>query len=376
MLKKKVFIPILAFTCLLSMTACNKKDNMEIKPISMNMDINEVPYENLEREWSNMTMDKYILRVAQQIWSTWNDLDKIWPGVDFSKYNVLYVEANGNNAWLISSDKEINKLNAKDLPDKFKAQGNPFMFSSSENTLNGKPTIKVEVDPEMFNNPYDNGEFKALPNSSMLFTFTVHEEFHNYQSTWKIKETDQEELLTKGVENFSARTQRLEIINALNKAILEPEKEQQYLESAKWWFEEYKKNNKEEYELTKSIDILEGTARYFDMATNMRSIEGLSISEEEAFKFYQDMIREDYNLDAERFFGLPDEEAYDIGGSSGVLLEKQNNLDWKKEAQQGTPPLEILLKDYKAVPQQPSQEVENLVKSIQERRKALENTEE
>lgn len=377
MLRKKIFIPILAFTCMLSVTACNKNDNVDIKPISMNLDINEIPYEDLEKEWSNMTMDKYILRTAQQIWSTWKSLDKIWPGVDFSKYNVLYVESKGENAWLISADKEINKLEVSDLPEKFKPTGNPFTFTSlSENVLNGKPTIKIEVDSNMFKSPYDNGEFTSLPNSSMLFSFTVHEQFHYYQESWNVKKTDQEKLLSQGVENFDARSQRLEILNSLNKAILDTENETSHLKAAKWWFEEYKRTNEEEYNLVKPIDVLEGTARYFDMATNLRSIEGMNISNEEAFKYYQVMIKDDYNLDSERFFGLPDEESYDIGGAAGILLEKHQNKEWKEEAQKGTPPLEILLKDYKSTPQKASTEVENLIKSIKEKRNSLENMEE
>lgn len=378
MLSKKMCIPILALVCFLSTTACNKndtrkKDTVKINPVEMNMNLEALPYEDLEKEWSNMNMDKYILRTAQQIWNTWNKLDKLWPGVDYSKYDVLYVETNGENAWLISKDKKITKMKVSDLPSKFKSQGEPFEFNSSKEILNLKPTIKVEVDSELFNNEYNEGEFRALPSSSMLFTFTIHEEFHNYQDSWKIDETDKEKLLQEGVENFGARSQRLEIINALNKAILEPEKEQQHIEAAKWWFEQYKKDNSKEFEMVKSIDILEGTARYFDMATNIRSINTEDLDEKEAMKMYQDLIREDYKLESKRFFGLPDEESYDIGGSVGILLEKHKNEEWKKEAEKGILPLEILLKDYKAVPQSESIEVKKLMADIKEYREKIKN---
>ena len=73
----------------------------------------------------------------------------------------------------------------------------------------------------------------------------------------------------------------------------------------------------------------------------------MDISEDEAFKVYQNMVREDYTFSSGRFFGLPGEESYDIGGLCGIILEKQNNQEWKKEAENGTPPLEILLKNYK-----------------------------
>ncbi|EJO5348236.1 hypothetical protein NRP93_002355 [Clostridium botulinum] len=48
------------------------------------------------------------------------------------------------------------------------------------------------------------------------------------------------------------------------------------------------------------MDVLEGTARYFDMATNVRSIKCMNLSKK---------------------------ESYDIGGASGVILEKHNNSE-------------------------------------------------
>ena len=66
----------------------------------------------------------------------------------FFKYNVLYVSIDGENAWLINPNNEIIKFSGKNLPDKFKATGEEMSFTSSEETLNGKPTIKVEVKPK------------------------------------------------------------------------------------------------------------------------------------------------------------------------------------------------------------------------------------
>lgn len=376
MIRKRFFISMVILICTIGLISCNRNEKTEINPIDMEVNIGQLPYDDLEKEWSVMNMDKYILRTAQQIWSTWSSVDKIWPGVDFSKYNVLYVSTDGENAWLINPKNEITKFSGKDLPDKFKATGEEMSFTSSEETLNGKPTIKVEVNPKMFEEPYSVSEFKSLPTGTNLFPFTVHEEFHHYQNTWKINDINQEELLQEGIENFEARQERLEILNCLNKAVLDPDKETQYLEAAKWWFNKYKMDNEKEYNMIKSIDILEGTARYFDMAVNVRSIKGMDISEDEVFKVYQNMVREDYTFSSDRFFGLPDEESYDIGGLCGIILEKQNNKEWKKESENGTPPLEILLNNYKQTPQEPSPEVKKIIEDIKLKREQLNNEEE
>ena len=283
MIRQRIFISMVIITCTIGLISCSKNEKMQINPIDMEVNIGQLPYQDLEKEWSVMNMDKYILRTAQQIWNTWSSMDKIWPGVDFSKYNVLYVSIDGEKAWLINPNNEIIKFSGKDLPDKFKATGEEMSFTSSEETLNGKPTIKVEVKPKMFEEPYSVSEFKSLPTGTNLFPFTVHEEFHNYQGTWKINDVNKEGLLQEGVENFEARQERLEILNCLNKAVLDPDKETQYLEAAKWWFNKYKTDNEKEYNMTKNVDTLESTARYFDMAVNIRSIKGMDISEDEAF---------------------------------------------------------------------------------------------
>ena len=288
MIRKRFFISMVILICTIGLISCNRNEKTEINPIDMEVNIGQLPYDDLEKEWSVMNMDKYILRTAQQIWSTWSSVDKIWPGVDFSKYNVLYVSTDGENAWLINPKNEITKFSGKDLPDKFKATGEEMSFTSSE----------------------------------------------------------------------------------------DPDKETQYLEAAKWWFNKYKMDNEKEYNMIKSIDILEGTARYFDMAVNVRSIKGMDISEDEVFKVYQNMVREDYTFSSDRFFGLPDEESYDIGGLCGIILEKQNNKEWKKESENGTPPLEILLNNYKQTPQEPSPEVKKIIEDIKLKREQLNNEEE
>lgn len=365
--KKRLLVPVLLCT-IVGIVGCSKDSKMEIKPQKMETSIESQPYKDLKAEWKNMNLERYIVRAAQQIWNTWPYSNKVWPGTDYSKFNVLFVDTEGKNAWLVSQDKKISKINAKDLPSDYKAEGVPFIFKSSKNKLNNVPTIKVELDANKFKNDYDTGEFESLPDSTMLFPFVTHEEFHRYQDTWKVGATDQEKLEEIGQKNFKARAQRYEIINALKKAVLEPEKEKEYLESAKWWFEEYKKDNKEEYELVKTADVLEGSGRYFDMAMNVRSVAGMNVSKKDALKMYQDMTSKDYKLDANRFFGLPDEESYDIGGPTGILLEMKGNTSWKSEVEKGTPPLEILLKNYKATPQKSSSEVEKLIKDIKDNR--------
>ncbi|MGG5357701.1 MULTISPECIES: hypothetical protein [unclassified Enterococcus] len=174
------------------------------------------------------------------------------------------------------------------------------------------------------------------------------------------------------VNNKEARQIRLELINSLRKAVIETDKEKEHLEAAKYWYEKYQKEHKKDYEIVKEIDVLEGTARYFDIAVNVRSTIGMNASKEAVYQKYQELMEKDYALNFDRVDGLADSESYDLGGAAGILLEKNSkDKSWQKEAENGIPLVETLLKDVKAVPQQPSQEIKNLMKEIEEKRKNL-----
>lgn len=339
------------------------------KEISMNVDTKQLPYKDLKHEWKEMNMDRYVTRTAQQVWNTWGDLDKIWAGANYKGYNLLVVS--GADAWVISTDKKIKKIASNDLPMRFSPSGANYSYQAPTMKYDGKPTIKVEILPDMFKEKYDNGEFEALPASSQLFTFITHEEFHHYQDNWKVDKIDQEKVMELA-GNEKAREVRLELLASLRKAVIDTSKEKEHLAAAKYWFDTYQKNHSEDYKIVRGIDVMEGTARYFDMAVNVRSNIGMNASKEKVYKKYKDLIEKDYTLDISRMDGLADSESYDLGGVAGVLLEKnKKDKSWQKVAENGTPLVEILLKDVKPTPQQPSQEIERLMKEIAEKQKKL-----
>ncbi|HHT7188563.1 TPA: hypothetical protein ACTZ5N_001829 [Bacillus cereus] len=339
------------------------------KEVPLNVDTKQLPYKDLQAEWKQMNMDRYVTRTAQQVWDTWGDLDKIWTGANYKDYNLLVVS--GEEAWVISTDKNIKKISSNDLPMRFSPSGADYSYEAPTKKYNNKPTIKVEVAPGLFKDEYDQGEFKALPSSSQLFIFSTHEEFHHYQDNWKVDKVDQEKIMAL-VNNKEARKVRLELLANVRKAVIDTDNEKEHLEAAKYWFDKYQKDHAEDYKTVRGMDVLEGTARYFDMAVNVRSNIGMNANKEDIYKKYQYLIEKDYPLNISRMNGLADSESYDLGGAAGVLLEKnRKDKSWQKEAENGTPLVELLLKDVKATPQQPSKEIDNLMKEIVEKQKKL-----
>lgn len=333
------------------------------KEIPMSIDTKDLPYKDLKAEWKSMNMDRYVTRTAQQVWNTWGDLDKIWTGANYKDYNLIVVS--GEDAWVISTDKKIKKIASNKLPMRFSPTGINYHFQAPTMKYEGKPAIKVEISPETFKEEYDQSEFEALPTASLLFTFTTHEEFHHYQDNWKNTSTDKEKVMEL-MHNKEARHIRLELLASLRQAVIETDKEKEHLEAAKYWYEKYQKEQHEDYETVKVMDVMEGTARYFDMAANVRSILGMDASKEAVYQKYQELIEKDYALDSSRIDGLADSESYELGGAAGVLLEKNaKDKSWQKEAENGVPLVETLLKDVKATPPQPSQEIKNLMDEIE-----------
>lgn len=329
----------------------NLKKNKGENLLDFKLNVNKPPYKNLEKQWETMDFDKYFLMGAQQAWTTWSDADKVWMGVDYSKYN--YALSNEKITWIASPDKNVIKIKNESLSKDLREQlENPILFyqdSYKNYQINGT----VEKD-NYFDQPYDSAQFKSLPKATLHFAINNHEAFHSLQGSWKLDgkkyanlmDPDYMGKLEKSNENREAREIRSNILDNLRQAILFPEKEQQYLQSAKYWNEKYLSEHKEDADFVKGSDIFEGSARYFDAAMSVRSSVGMNASKETIFKTYQKLVKLDFPKE-ENLKGP--EEAYELGGFSGILLEKKNkNLNWQSRVEEGETLVDILLENYEA----------------------------
>lgn len=112
--------------------------------------------------------------------------------------------------------------------------------------------------------------------------------------------------------------------------------------------------------MAKSSDIIEGSARYFDMAMNVTSSLGLNATKEERLTLYQRLLTSDYDIDV-RYDGYGDSESYDLGGLSGILLEMEGRDGWQKRVEKGESPVDILLENVEPVEQVMDEKVREFV---------------
>lgn len=203
-------------------------------------------------------------------------------------------------------------------------------------------------------------EFEALPENTYLFNVLAHEEFHSYQGSWSGIKNDQMKFYEEYLKNPEARVLRVHLMKALNAAVMDYENVDSPLEAAKYWSDRYDSEYEAESKLAKSSDIIEGSARYFDMAMNVTSSLGLNATKEERLTLYQRLLTSDYDIDV-RYDGYGDSESYDLGGLSGILLEMEGRDGWQKRVEKGESPVDILLENVEPVEQVMDEKVREFV---------------
>ncbi|WP_206913521.1 hypothetical protein IGL98_002596 [Enterococcus sp. DIV0840] len=334
-----------------STTSEPKTGGKKTSSLKFTLDKNKPPYEDLKKDWDSVNFDKYFLMGAQQAWKTWTHAGEIWQGADYSKYG--YALSTETYTWIAYPDKKIEKMYSKDLPKDIREKVEiPILFY--KDTLKGKDIAGTIEKDNYFDQPYQDTQYEALPKSTVHFAISSHEMFHGFQGSWEtsgqkyknIMDSDYQESLEKSNEDKEARKIRANLMESLRKAIVFPEKEKEYLETAKYWNTKYQTEHSEDAEFVKGSDIHEGSARYFDDAMSVRSVLGMDASKDEIFKAYQKMVTLDFK--EEKDIRGPD-KAYELGGFAGMLLEKHNdNLDWQERVQKGERLIDILLEDYEA----------------------------
>lgn len=81
-LKKFITIGMLAALAVGSV-ACSQDVKLDIDNLGTKIDTESVPYESVFSEWEDMTVERLVKRVAQQMNSTYPYTDTVWEGVDF-----------------------------------------------------------------------------------------------------------------------------------------------------------------------------------------------------------------------------------------------------------------------------------------------------
>lgn len=303
----------------------------------------QLPYENIKEEWSSLTFDRYVVRMAQLYWASWPLTEKIWP--NFTYNNEAWGIMGDHYSWFLLPDQTIEKRLSNELSDEIKDLDQEVDYNSYP--LYRLPISEEETD-EKFKKPFDKGEIEIFPTSNLLFTIYSHELFHGHQREWvypdppmDINTPDIIDILAKNPE---ARKLRLALFENIRNALLFPLEQERYLNIAKYWANHYYEKYAQEAELIQNIDFTEGSARYFEIAITCRALFGFDCTKEEMRAHYTKLVMSHFTPKRiEENIAL---EPYNIGGIAGLLLELNNISDWQNRVASGQRLEDVLLENY------------------------------
>lgn len=342
----------------LGLSGCATTSSHTLDAQTRPLDTESQPFTDVIAQWDSLTMEHLVRRAAQEIGATYARAGEVWPGTDFSDFQVLYFQDGSPEAWLVKPDGSAVAFPSSAIPKAIAKT--PFFESALDRKINGHGTSVLRLEADYFQNPTNRGiEFSALPQNTVLFTIPIHEEFHMRQGPWNNIVYHQEALWRLPNEP-QARVLRLHLIESLRQAVIQPANEEKHLSAAKFWLDRYEAEFPKEAGLVRPADVMEGSARYFHVAMMVRAAYGMDTPASRIADSYRAIMEMDY-VPAKRYVGLPDADSYELGSAAGILLELKGVSGWQKRVEKGEPPANVLLEKVVATPQVEDPELVRIV---------------
>lgn len=300
--------------------------------------------------------EQYIRRLADEVRRTWRRMDAIWPATDFAGLVLLVIDADGMR--VIRTDGSVEQAPLSDFDRRALVSGRFANFGFTHHRGAHAPWIEIPADH--FRTQALDREYRSFPRSTYGFALITHESFHHYrQDGWRDLGAAVSRI-ERYPQDVEARRQRLEMWTALRGALLEPDRQAEFLSAAAWWFQEWKLRSPDEVALVLDSDVREATAQYVDEAATVRAALGSRATADAIDRGYRRMVAQDLQP-SDVYTGSADSEAYHAGSIACMLLERYAHPTWQRDAEDGVPPLESLLGTRLGRPQRSSDLVDGLI---------------
>ena len=305
----------------------------------------------VQADSKDITTEAYVNSIYSAVRKTWPVLEQVW---DTHVYRQLrLIVADDQNAWAIDS-KSLMKIPYKELqhhhlPGEFTdykeikwPDGRPTIYFSLGKTLPLEEKARFRTE----NNPVPS-----------VFSLATHEAFHFFVQTdaWKKTASGNDSRSSPFPVQAAPIIYRNSIIRSLYAAL---QGDKNGLGHARYWSDQWKKFYPEDANRIRENDILEGSARYIEVAAEIIA-KGHSFNSAE---FRKAVINEMAKA-AEGVFNSSDSQSYPIGALAGFLLNMKN-VKWQSDVVLGVPPLDILLRRVMPITQQADNKLENEVNKV------------
>lgn len=253
--------------------------------------------------------EQYISKVAEKIKQTWPYMNKVWPNLDYTQYNVVVFYLDSNNetqkVWLINSQacKTLKKPEYESIIPPM-----PNGFDIIEYL--GKPSISLSLTEDYIKENLNNDQF---------FRLITHELVHFYnQSKIALPVSNGNSRVQEYPIQVEPRLYRGMLYMNLKNAVLEKNNKRsyEYMRKAAYWLNKWKPSYLDEASRVCFSDIVEGHAKYIEhiaMAiTPSGSIGDVTL-----------------NIQPEKLSHFAAYESYQLGIMSGILLDRYYP-NWKQ----------------------------------------------
>lgn len=301
------------------MTACTK--DSEEKSIKIEQNTNSSKC---------MNFNTYVDKVDELVKLNWPAMGKVWPTYNYSNHNFLIFNLDNNG-----NVKEARLLNTKEnrklKKEEYMHINAPSPEGYDQLEFQGKPSIVMSVDDMVM---------KANDSIRELYKTATHEMVHFYYQSEIQASADSSRSQLYPIDSCP-RIIRGMLYQRLIQAFEHPDKQENYLQKAKYWLEKYHKEFKSEADNIRSTDIAEATARYTE---NLGIFIGKNLSKKAIKKQAGKFIKKN------EIFVAADKESYEIGYVAALILDgklpnwKENFYSTQKSVE------EVLLEKISAVP--------------------------
>lgn len=302
------------------------------------------PYVQAQNEESLSQFEDYLASTQESIAVMWQNMDKVWEGVNYSNYSLLVT--NGQSLWEITVDG-IEERWVGLMALQWSYHGTNFNFGMVN--WNNQPTLIVELDESYTNDRLTFDEVEAITPAPYLAVFATHELFHfTVQQTWNIqKSQDIGSRSSLYPLKVPPRLLRYQLYLSLVDAYAYPEMRQPHLAAASYWYKKWRHDYPDEWRKAIYVDLMEATAQYADTSAAIGALVGFDTTTDEFREIASTWLREQVE---QLWVPNLDQESYFIGLVAGLVAQEEI-VAWKQAAEKGTPPVAFLLEDILPVEQ-------------------------
>jgi hypothetical protein len=242
--------------------------------------------------------------------------DRVWPNYSWRKLQVVFADPFQENAILWNPQSETsNQPKTMVLPARNFARLAPGGFASGS-----------------YQGAYTFLTFRSTSDDTYNLVFrAIHEVFHDTAQSNMPRDPSRGEQYP---ENWKARYYRWEMLRELRLAVLTGRSE--HIRAAVFWNLRLIGDFRADYDNTRVIDVLEGSAEYAGRIGAALASAGCNVTEQQLM----DEAKTRVGSDAVDFF--KEGESYRLGFLAGLLLRMQHRPDWEKRVASGQRITDIL----------------------------------